>query len=144
MVTNQSTWNIVLLGRHQPISLQIRKYTEILSDIPKWQILKICGHSKKSKMLTWFDMTSTIILCGFNKIQILTDSSLNITLKVLKLGGLIIFFFLQETTFFLSNSAEQTFFFTHTKKNKKNHTPNLKYQVSKFWSAPYESDLHCK
>ena len=63
---------MVMLWHHQPISMWIKKYTEIQEWYYKWQILKICGHLKKSKMPSWFDMTSAIILCGFNQVQILT------------------------------------------------------------------------
>ena len=39
----------------------------------------MCGHFGKSKMLSWFNMTSIIIMCGFN-LYCDPDSSLNITL----------------------------------------------------------------
>ena len=68
-----------LIGRwhHNKTCKLIGWWHHDMTEIPEWyfewQILKICGHFGKSRMLSWINIAYTVIMCGFNQIYILNQ-----------------------------------------------------------------------
>ena len=53
--------------------LKTKMYTEIQDWYFKWLLSKYVDLLENLKCISWFNMTSTIIMCGFNQIYILTQ-----------------------------------------------------------------------
>ena len=141
---------MVMLWRHQPIILQIKKYTEIQKWYFKWQTLKTCGHFRKSKLLSWFNTTSTIILCGLTKSKFWPDTSPNITLTLHSIYTYVVpeicFSFAvkkKKQTFFCLNSKQfhfnkhgETFFFRPWLRTK--YLAKIQsFNFSSFWEQTF-------
>ena len=74
-------WKLIGWWCHNMITLKIKVCTEIQEWYVEWLILKICRHLWKSRILSWFNMSSTIMVCGLNIFVVWPDSSsLDITL----------------------------------------------------------------
>ena len=85
-----------MLWRHQPISLQIKKYTEIQEWYFKWQIQKYLKHVVIFENLKYYPDLAWLLASyclDLTKFKFWPDPSLNITLMIL---GFVYSWFLQN------------------------------------------------